>query len=146
MRVYIGADHRGFDLKNKLREDMSALGIELQDLGPVEYDPDDDYNDTTVVAAERILVEPESRAVLLCGSGEGVMMQANRFRGIRAVDPRTVDEARTARWHHDANVLVIAAEVVSPDDAVNIVQEFLSAPFSNMERYINRIKKLDEVV
>lgn len=145
MKVYVGADHRGFDLKGRLVPELVAVGVEAVDLGPEVYDPDDDYNDIAVEAVHRVLDEESVRAVLICGSGEGEMMQANRFKGIRAVAPRTVEECKVARWHHDANILVIAAEAVADVNVVPIVQEFLSAPFSNEQRYINRIRKLDEV-
>lgn len=145
MKVYVGADHRGFELKGQLMATLLEAGVDAVDLGPSEYNPDDDYNDAAIAVAQRVLAEPLARGVLTCGSGDGMMMQTNRFKRIRAVDPRTEEECKVARWHHNANVLVLSAEALSRDEAVAVLREFLSAPFSEQQRYINRIRKLDEV-
>jgi ribose 5-phosphate isomerase B len=143
--IYFGADHRGWELKTKLVQVYRGGLYDLVDLGPENYDALDDYNDMAVKACRKVLEEgKEARAILVCGSAQGEMMQANRFRGIRAVDPRTAAEAAVCRQHHDANVLCLAAEILDEDVAKEVITAFLTTEFGGEEKYERRIRKLDE--
>ena len=142
MKVFLGADHRGFELKEKLKEWLQAKGHAVHDLGAHRLEPDDDYPDFAVRAAEKVFADPESRGVLLCGSGVGMDFAANKVRGIRASVAWSVDAAAHARSHDDANIISIPADWTPPDQAAEIVRVFLDTPFSGDERHVRRIKKI----
>jgi ribose 5-phosphate isomerase B len=145
MTIFVGADHRGFELKNQIVEGLSGKGYDVVDMGPSAYEPLDDYNDMAVAVVKEILKDTDRRGVLVCGSAEGEMMQANRFRGIRAVAPRTAEESETCRHHHDANILCVAADYLGAGEAEGIVTAFLETAFGGEEKYKRRIAKLDGV-
>lgn len=151
MAVFIASDHRGFSLKNKLKLEHP----EFVDLGPAEYNPDDDYNDAAINVARKVLSTPDSFGILICGSAIGVSIQANRFRGIRAAVVSDLETAGKTRAHNNANVLCLSADHLadSPDpleseksleDLSAIVDTFLSTPFSNEPRHVRRINRLDK--
>lgn len=143
MHIYIGADHRGFGLKNELVGWLSALKYEFTDFGARELDPDDDYNDYAKPVVREVLAKPgEAIGVLLCGSAQGMCMQANRYKGIRAVFCRNAAEAAEARIHNDANVACIPAD--EPVDYAAIIDIFLKTGFLESEKYVRRNRKLDE--
>lgn len=149
--VYLSSDHRGFELKNRLLKDLPAsLPYSFQDLGPAEYRETDDYNDAAISVARALKHNPNNFGLLLCGSGVGVSIQANRFKGIRAALVSSPSEAETARLHNSANVLCLSADAVTNDDTysalLEIITTFLSTPFSNQDRHARRIKRLDEDV
>jgi len=143
MKVFIGADHRGFNLKNQVIQWLEGRDIDFNDLGAYELISEDDYNDYAVMVAREVLATPDSYGVLLCGSAQGVCMQANRFKGIRAAFCHNPTEAKTTREHNNANVLCIAADE-SRDDCSDILEAFLMTSFSSLERYNRRNQKLDE--
>lgn len=145
MKVYVGADHRGYELKDQVIGWLKNRGIEHYDLGADELIPEDDFNDYAVMVAKDVLANPDSFGVLLCGSAQGVCMQANRFKGIRAAFCHNAAEARETREHNDANVLCIAADE-NQDQYVyeQILDTFLSTAFLGYDRYVRRNKKLDE--
>ncbi|MBR2601000.1 RpiB/LacA/LacB family sugar-phosphate isomerase [Candidatus Saccharibacteria bacterium] len=148
MKVFIGSDHRGFEVKNHLVSLLTEQGIEVVDLGPDQLDPDDDYNDYAVKVAlevQKVASEgdTESRGILVCGSAHGVAIQANRFKGVRAIAAYDTELARIGREHNDANVLCLSADFIESSDIDNIVNIFLNTAFSGEERHIRRIKKLD---
>lgn len=137
--VFIASDHRGFSLKQKLK---SAF-LDFLDLGPATFDPEDDYNDSAIAVAKKVKSTPDSFGILLCGSAIGVSIQANRFRGIRAAVAQDAKSAKLTRLHNDANVLCLSADTISLRRAKKITHTFLSTPFSNEERHLRRIKRLD---
>ena len=159
MKVYLAADHAGYRLKNALEEHLATLGYEVEDLGPKELDPTDDYPDYVIPLAERIAAEPEARGIICAGSGNGEAMCANRFKGVRAAvfygKMRVTDAldaegakgedgfdiVRLARKHGDSNVLSIGSRFVSPIEADEAVRIFLETPFSNDPRHIRRLGK-----
>lgn len=143
MKIYLGGDHRGFELKREIAKLLSD-SLEIVDLGAPSLDPEDDYNDYAVAVARAVLAEPSSFGILICGSAHGVAIQANRFRGIRAVCGYNADLARLGREHNDANVLCLDSDFLSPEDALSIIDVFLNAKFLATEKYIRRNKKLDE--
>lgn len=148
MKVFIGSDHRGFEVKNHLVSLLTEQGIEVVDLGPDQLDPDDDYNDYAVKVALEVQKAAsegniEARGILVCGSAHGVAIQANRFKGVRAIAAYDTELARIGREHNDANVLCLSADFIESSDIDNIVNIFLNTAFSGEERHIRRIKKLD---
>lgn len=143
MKIFLGSDHRGLDLKRALLGKPSD-SLELVDLGATSLDPEDDYNDYAVAVARAVLAEPGSFGVLICGSAHGVAIQANRFRGIRAICGYNVDLARLGREHNDANILCLDSDFLSPESAHSILETFLGAKFLATEKYVRRNKKLDE--
>ena len=151
-QVFIASDHRGYRLKEKLKLHFS----DLIDLGPSEYNPDDDYNDFANTLAKNVLENPGSLGVLICGSAIGISIQANRHKGIRAAVVSDLETAKLAREHNDANVLCLSANQIENskdplesekayEDLSGVVETFLNTDFSNEERHKRRIKKLDEV-
>jgi len=143
MKVFIGADHRGFNLKGQIIEWLKARDIEFNDLGAYELISEDDYNDYAVMVAREVLATPDSYGVLLCGSAQGVCMQANRFKGIRAAFCHNTAEAKIVREHNNANILCIAADE-SKDGCGDVLEAFLMTGFLGLERYERRNRKLDE--
>lgn len=140
--VFIASDHRGFRLKQFLVKKLP----ELVDLGPYEFDPEDDYNDAALVVAKRVLSAetPDAKGILICGSAIGVSIQANRFKKIRAAVALTPKAVVQTREHNDANVLCLSADSLTPRKALKLVKIFLNTPFSHEERHARRIKRLDE--
>ncbi len=139
MKIYLAADHRGFTLKEQLKQYLIQRQYEIVDCGALALDPDDDEVDYGSAAVKQL--QPEDRAVLFCGSGHGMDITANRFRHVRAILGFNQAVIEMGRAHEDANVLVIPAEWTSFEQAQTLVDTFLSTPFSNQERYLRRIKK-----
>lgn len=142
MKIYLGADHRGFELKQQLLPFLQQYG-EVIDLGSHEYNPEDDYNDVAIKVSEAILADSSSFGILLCGSAFGISIQANRFKGIRAIFGYTPKLAALGREHNDANILCLSADLTSKGVAEQIVDTFLNTNFIEEPRYIRRNKKLD---
>ncbi len=145
MKVLFASDHAGFEAKEKLIAFVQELGYETEDLGAASLDQNDDYPDFIKPLADRIAVEPETRGVILGGSGQGEAMVANRVKGVRAAVyyGGTSELAKLARQHNDANILSLGARFLSKDEAHVAVQLFLETPFSDDERHVRRIKKID---
>jgi ribose 5-phosphate isomerase B len=145
MKVYLASDHAGFELKQALVDFIRELGHEVEDLGPQELNETDDYPDFIGPMAHRVAGESESFGVAIGGSGEGEAMAANRVEGVRAAEyyGGNLDIVRVAREHNDANILSLGARFVSEDEAKDAVKLFLDTPFSNDERHVRRIDKLD---
>ncbi len=159
--IFIASDHRGFELKNKLVAALSggapleeqinlyaADGSEflVSDLGPFEKDPDDDYNDAAIAVGQAVVDNPGSFGIIVCGSGNGVSIQANRIKGVRAIAPTLPEIARKGREHNDANVLCLSADYLSHEEVLNLVTTFLITKFTGEERHVRRNKRLDEEV
>lgn len=156
MKIYLATDHAGFELKNKLKDYLSSLGHEVIDKGPFEYNENDDYPDFIRLAAEAVASEVGSFGIILGGSGQGEAMCANRIKGARAavyyaetgfqtdIAGKTIDMIDSVRIHNNANILSIGARFLSQDEVVRAVTKFIETPFSNEERHIRRIEKLDK--
>ena len=144
MRVYLGSDHAGFELKEQLVEHVRALGHEAIDCGVPTYDPEDDYPAPCMLAAHRVVADPGSLGVVVGGSGNGEQIAANKVEGIRAALVWNDDTARLARQHNDANVISIGARNHPVEDAQRFVEIFLATPFSQGERHQRRIAQLAE--
>ncbi len=143
--VYLASDHRGFEQKNQILDFLRENGFDVVDLGPETYDPDDDYPVYAQKVAESVQAgnADGARGIVFCGSACGIAIQANRFRGIRAVSAYSDEQARLAREHNDANVLCLSADFNSVETNESIARTFLATDFSGEERHLRRIKMLD---
>lgn len=150
MKVFLGADHRGFRLKHDVFAYLSKRGVDVEDIGDKELNPEDDFPQFAAQAALRVLGEEEKedpRGILLCGGGQGMAMAANRFRGIRASVITTELQARLTRNDNDSNILCLPADMLEDDSALwqTIIDVWIATPFANAERYKRRNRELDEL-
>jgi ribose 5-phosphate isomerase B len=147
MKIYIGADHNGFDMKRELLDELKAVGYEVADMGDQELQPDDDFPQfaARVVAAIKASDDPEPYGILICGSGQGMCMAANRFKGIRASLVWNLDEAHASRNDDDSNVLCLPARYISTRDAITIAEAWLATPFAGAARFKRRIEAMDKL-
>ncbi|GHU07392.1 ribose-5-phosphate isomerase [Alphaproteobacteria bacterium] len=148
MKIFIGADHRGFELKAEIAAYLAKRNYPVEDVGNDVYDKDDDFPQFATMAALKVIgsSDDDSRAILLCGGGQGMAMAANRYNGIRAVVISTTEAAKTSRQENDANILSLPADLYDDnDDWQPIVDAFLTTPFSGKKRYVRRNKQLDEL-
>jgi len=146
MVIYFGADHRGFDLKGKLAKNLQDQGYEVVDLGDKERNEDDDYVDFAAAVGAKVSADPDNgRGVVICGSGAGAAITANKFRRVRAAIGISNDQVYDARQHDDLNVLALAADFVSEEAAREMVRVFLTAPWNGGERYRRRLEKIGEL-
>lgn len=146
MQVYLAADHRGFKLKEALKPMLQLGGYEFVDVGNDHYDEADDYPDFVSVAASAVAKDPDNRkAIVICGSGAGANIAANKINGIRAAIAINKKQAVASRKEDDVNVLALAADYFSERDIKNIALEWLKTPFSGEERHQRRIKKIADL-
>lgn len=148
MKIFLGADHNGFELKGKLAEFLRKQGYEVVDEGDKRFNPADDFPQYAGRVASAMLAsdEQDPKGVLICGSGQGVCMAANRFKGIRASLVWNESEARSSRNDDDSNVLCLAArELPDFETAKGLVTLWLNTPFSGVPRYRRRLRQLDEL-
>ncbi len=139
MRVHIGSDHAGLELKNSLVEHLKSSGHDVIDHGPHEYDALDDYPVFCIPAAQAVASEKGSFGIVLGGSGNGEQMAANKVKGIRAALVWSIETAKLAREHNDANVIAIGGRMHAIDVCKELIDAFLATPFSNDQRHIRRI-------
>ncbi len=144
MRVYLGSDHAGFELKTHLANHLNSQGYEVVDVGPRSFDPDDDYPAYCIATGLAVVADPGSLAVVIGGSGNGEQIAANKVTGVRAALAWNLDTARLAREHNDANVVAVGARQHPLDQATALVEAFLTTPFSGNERHARRIAQLAE--
>jgi ribose 5-phosphate isomerase B len=142
MRVHIGCDHAGFELKNHLVAWLSEQGHEAVDHGPSEYDADDDYPPFCIAAAEAVVADPASLGIVIGGSGNGEQIAANKVDGVRAALAWSTETAEWARLHNNANVVSIGARMHSTEEATSFVQTFLTTDFTGEPRHQRRIDLL----
>lgn len=140
--LFLGADHAGFEYKERLRHNLAERGVSFEDFGIFSKEPADFPRLAKQVA--KAVVKQNGRGILLCGSGVGMSIVANRFRHIRAAVCWNTDVARRAREEDDANILVIPARLISQEDMFEITSTFLSTTFAHLDRYKRRLKQIDE--
>jgi len=145
--IFLATDHAGFELKEKLKTFLSKEGYEVEDLGALEFDTQDDYPDFISLAAQKVSKNPENKAIVLGGSGQGEAIVANRFPGVRAVVyyGGPVEIVSLSREHNDANILSLGARFFSYEKAEEVVKLWLETPFPGEERHQRRINKIEEV-
>ncbi len=144
MEIFVGADYRGFELKNELLKFLVENNYNATDEGTYEQTEVDDFNDPAIKVALSVRENPGSRGVLICDSAHGMTMQANRFKGIRAAHCDSAESAVLAREHDDANILCLSAHFIDTNKMQEIVKTFLETNFNNLERRVRRINRLDE--
>lgn len=148
MKIFIGSDHMGFHLKEKVFAYLAKHGYEVEDVGDQILDPSDDFPEFAQTASYRILGsdDKDPRAILLCGGGQGMAMAANRFRGIRASVIWDAFEAKMTRNDNDSNVLCLPSRVLENDDKAwqGIIETWLNTPFASAARFKRRNAQIDE--
>lgn len=147
MIVYLGADHNGYELREELLRYLKSAGYEVHDDGNERLNPEDDYPIFAARVVNDLLAsnDPDARGILLCGSGQGIMIAANRYKGIRACLGYDLESVRTARNDDDCNVLALPAKILKSDEANTLVEAFLNTRFGDAPRYTRRIKELDQL-
>jgi len=145
MKIYLASDHAGYELKEALIPFLTERGYTVEDVGPVELNPEDDYPDHVLPLALKVADDKGSAGIVMGGSGQGEAIVANRVRGVRAaVYYGGKEEIITlSREHNDANVLSIGARFISIEEAKQAIVTWLQTPFSGEERHVRRIKKID---
>lgn len=144
VRVYLGSDHAGFELKDQLLSWLEERGEEPVDCGPLLYDPVDDYPPFVLRAAARTAADPGSLGIVIGGSGNGEAIAANKVPGVRCALVWSEETAALGREHNDANVISIGARMHTPAEAIGFVEKFLDTPFSGDARHIRRITMLSD--
>jgi ribose 5-phosphate isomerase B len=142
-QIYVGADHAGFALKQKLVGALQQLGYDPVDVGPKTLDPQDDYPDFAKPVAEAVSEGKVARGVLTCGTGLGMGYAANRFPHVRAAVAWSPEVAELSRKHNDANILVLPSRFVSEDEGLAILKKWLDTPFEG-GRHQRRVDKIDD--
>lgn len=154
MKIFIGADHRGFRLKEELKIWLVSQSHEVVDKGNTILDPEDDFPDFAAAVSEavaltindlRLTNNDSVRGILICGSGSGVSVLANKLKGIRCAIGFTADQIKASRNDDDINVLALPADFLAIDQAQNIVKMFLETPFSSLERHLRRLQKIQSI-
>ncbi len=146
MKIYLGADHGGYELKNVIREHLVHAGHEVEDLGAKTLDPDDDYPRYAYDVAAKVLGgADDDRGILLCRSGQGMAIAANRVGGIRAAIAWNSETAVHARRDDNVNVLVLASDYTTPYVALEAVDAWLDTKFSKNPRYQRRLDQIEEL-
>lgn len=147
MKIYIGADHNGFDYKQELSALLKKAGHQVFDAGDAERKPEDDFPQFAGSVATQIKADsdPDAKGILICGSGQGMVMAANRFKGIRASLVWNIAEAKSARNDDDSNVLCLSSKYTALEDAEAIIQVWLNTPFAGAARFKRRLEELDQL-
>jgi len=142
--IYLGADHGGFSIKEKIKIFLDELKIEYQDLGNLKFDPQDDFPDSALAVAKKV-AETNKKGILVCTNGLGASIVANKVKGIRAALVTTKKVAEQSREHLDANVLCLGAHVISFKDIKKIIKIWLETDFFSKEKYIRRLDKIKKI-
>jgi ribose 5-phosphate isomerase B len=147
MKIFLGADHGGFKLKNQIREHVTHRGFTVEDCGAETLEPGDDYPQYAYAVAAKILGEEDDAAIgiLICRSGEGMAMAANRVHGIRAAVAWNEALARETRRDNHSNVLSLPADFIDTETALSIVEGFLDEKYAEDERHVRRVKQIEEL-
>ena len=140
--IYLGSDHAGFEAKEKLKKYLEIKKIEYEDLGALRYNGGDDYPDYAFKVAKAVSRHKRSKGILICGTGAGLAIAANKVHGIRAAEAFDAYTAKMSREHNDANILALGARDLPIVKIIKIVDIWLNTPFSNEERHDGRIRKI----
>lgn len=145
MKIYIGSDHAGYELKEILKINLSSLGYEVEDKGAFFLDEDDDYPDFIIPVANEVSKDINSFGIVIGGSGQGEQISANKIKGIRAIEyyGGNLDIVKLGREHNNANILSLGARFINEEGAMKAVKLFIETPFSEDERHIRRINKIE---
>lgn len=143
MKIFFGADHGGFELKNKLIQYLALKGYETQDLGNTVLDPLDDYPDFGKKVARAVLDNPGSLGILACRTADGISITANRFKGIRCSNGFNIQQVTNSKRDDNTNILAISGDFIDLETAEKMVDAFIVTQPKNEEKYIRRVKKID---
>lgn len=144
--LYIAADHAGYPLKEELKPFLTEMDFEVEDLGDEQLDPSDDYPDFAFRLAKNIIDNEEaSKGILICGTGQGVCIAANKVKGIRAALVHDEFTARAAAEHLDANIICLGGRVTDPETAKKLVKIWLETEYSGEERHERRLEKIENI-
>ncbi|MEK7673600.1 MAG: RpiB/LacA/LacB family sugar-phosphate isomerase [Patescibacteria group bacterium] len=142
--IYIGADHRGFELKEKIKEKLELHNYEFEDLGANEFEPEDDYTNFALDVAQNVSANIQNKGVLLCGTGAGVCIASNKVNGIRAALIDSLGITKKAREDDDINILCLPADFIDENLAWELVDIFLNTEFIANEKHLRRLNKITE--
>ncbi|PLX24589.1 hypothetical protein C0580_04800 [Candidatus Parcubacteria bacterium] len=142
MKIYLGADHNGFKLKEYVQDYLEGKGYKVEDLGNVKLQLKDDYPDYAKAVAKKVQKSKNALGILFCGSGQGMCMTANKFKGIRAALAWSVGAAKKSRYDDDSNIICLPAWRITQDQTRRIINGWLTTEFGNKARYKRRIKKI----
>ena len=142
MKIFLGSDHGGFELKEELKTWLKGKGYDAVDKGNIKLDPEDDYVDYAAAVAKSVAKTKDGRGLLFCRSAAGMVMAANKINGIRAVAAFDVKSAKHSREHNDANVLALSGDWLDVKKAQEIAEAWLKEPFSTEERHRRRVRKI----
>lgn len=142
MKIFIGADHRGFELKGKLIEWLNSNGYQTQDCGAFEYNQGDDYPDFAKAVAQKVNAEEGSRGIVICATGIGADIVSNRSPNIRCGLGFNIDQIKKTRGDDDINILALASMFTSEESAKELVQTFLQTEFQPTEKHTRRLEKI----
>ena len=142
MRIAIAADHNGFDLKNNIKSQLEEMGHEVTDVGPHHHDPQDDYPDYAKLLADAISEGQSERGIMVCGSGVGASVAANKVKGVRAAVCHDIYSAHQGVEHDDMNVLCLGSRIVGSEVASELIIAFTKAVYSGEERHQRRLNKV----
>ena len=145
MKIYLATDHAGFNLKEEIKKFLTGKGYEVEDLGALSLNPEDDYPDYILKAALAVSQDQSGKGIIFGKSGAGEAIVANKVKNARAILGFSKENVKLAREHNDANMLSLGSGFVDREQAIQLVEVFLETPFSNEERHIRRIKKITEI-
>jgi ribose 5-phosphate isomerase B len=145
MDIFIGADHRGFALKEKLKAWLTETGHTVNDIGAAEKDDDDDYPPIAAAVAQEVTRAPATRGIVLCGSGTGVAVAANKIAGARAALIHDPAIAKAGRQDDDLNILALGADFIDFEAAQGVINAFLETQFSGEDRHLRRLGQIAEL-
>ncbi len=140
--IYLGSDHGGFKYKEVIKKFLVKNNYDFKDLGNTEFDKDDDYPDYAFKVAEKVSQEKDSLGILLCRSSAGMVIAANKVKGIRAASVFDVKSTMHARQHNDANVIALSGDWLNKTRMLKIVKAFLETEFSEEKRHVRRLNKI----
>ena len=141
MKIYLGSDHAGFELKENMKKFLTKKNIEFEDLGNLKFQKEDDYPDYAAKVARKV-AKDKTKGILFCGSSHGMAIAANKIKGIRAVSASDVEEARKNREHNDANVLALGGWNFNEEKVEKIILTWLKTPFPEVKRHKRRVDKI----
>jgi ribose 5-phosphate isomerase B len=144
-KIYLGADHAGFSLKEKIKKLLKKEKIAVVDLGAKRLISTDDYPDYAYRVAKAVARTSQGKGILICGSGQGMCIVANKVKGVRAVVISNQKEARLSRLHNNANILCLSAWQTKLSKAYQIIKSWLETPFSNEPRHLRRLEKIKKI-
>ena len=145
MRIILGADHGGFELKEEIKKWLMGQKHDVKDVGAAGLDPEDDFVDYAVLVAEEVAENGKTRGILFCRNGYGMMIAANRFSGVRCGEAFDVEAVARGRTDDDINCLSVPADYIKNDNVRKMIEAFLTTKFSGEEKYVRRLMKLESL-